>query len=97
MDKIGKDTLDCDNQEALPDLSIQIDDELYTLTPDMYMINHADNKYVMCSIGIMPLDLETDIPDSKPYVILGVQFLKHFYTVFDRDNDQVGFATPTFE
>ena len=38
MDNIGSENLDCNNIQDMPDLSIRIDEEDYTLTPEMYII-----------------------------------------------------------
>jgi hypothetical protein len=44
---------------------------------------------VNCRASVMPLD----VPEPKgPLIILGCTFMEVYYSVFDRDRNQVGFA-----
>ena len=52
------------------------------------MKEEIDGKHE-CSTLMMPMDIEEP---HGPIWIFGVVFMRKYYTVFDRDNDRVGFA-----
>lgn len=56
-----------------------------TMTPDDYVLHFKIDGEDDCVIGIVPDNVDTG------YTI-GQVFLKAFYTVFDRDNNRIGFV-----
>lgn len=89
---------DCSNVKFLPDITITLEDkdfilkaEDYVLEEEIFSYNGFLNKenIKFCSLAIMKLDVP--LPRG-PVLILGVTFLKKFYSVFDRDNRRIGFS-----
>ncbi|KAK2196981.1 bifunctional Aspartic peptidase A1 family/Aspartic peptidase domain superfamily/Peptidase family A1 domain [Babesia duncani] len=81
---------DCSNVDNLPKLSLVFVDILgrrikFDLTPQDYVIKE-DNA---CSVGIIPLDIP---PPKGPLFVIGVNFIRKYVTIFDRDSMTVGFV-----
>eukprot|EP00434_Breviolum_minutum_P010092 symbB.v1.2.008903.t1/scaffold551.1/size272348/13 len=56
-----------------------------TLSPEDYV----DRDGHTCSVALMTMDVP---PPKGPLFIFGDPFLRKYYTVYDRENLQVGFA-----
>lgn len=89
---------DCGNFSKLQTLKIQLpamtsDSGMvpYELTPDDYVIRR--NGKCKTGIGISSVVLATKFP----IVIFGDTFLRKYYSVYDHDKNQVGFATAKHE
>ncbi|KAI8924712.1 aspartic peptidase domain-containing protein, partial [Entophlyctis helioformis] len=76
-------TLDCKTVRSLPPVTFNLNGKPFTLTWDMQF--YVVREYCVSAFGTVP-----NLP-----AILGVAFLRHFYTTFDYDNARVGLATPT--
>ncbi len=74
------------NLEGLPSVSFVFGTEKYTLEPEDYI--HASSESE-CSVGLFPVDID---PPKGPLFILGTSFFKRYYTIFDLENNQVGFS-----
>jgi len=94
----------CKDFASLPDLIFVIDGEEYHVKPKDYVITtydggeeedpgvHTEEDVDGCTPALMSLDV------GKPYGplwILGDIFMSSYYTIFNRDTNQVGFATAT--
>jgi hypothetical protein len=89
LDAIGTVNADCSNVAQLPVLAFTIGGVDLVLEPEFYVIYQpsASGGSITCQIGIEAVDV------GLPLWILGDPFLRKYYTIFDRGNNQVGFAT----
>jgi len=83
---IGPVKSDCSNIDSLPTIGFAIAGTTLNLTSDIYVIKEFANGTTECVLGIQ------SSWEIAPLFILGDPFLRAYYTVFDRDNDRVGFA-----
>lgn len=85
---IGTVNLDCTGLDKLPTIAFTLNGMDMTLEPEYYVLyGEDDDGNVGCFLGIESLD------PGFPLWILGDPFLRKYYTIFDRGNNQVGFAT----
>lgn len=77
---------DCSNLNTLPPITFNINGQNYTLTAEQYVIQYADNS---CELGLYGFDAGEGLFDLW---ILGDTFLRNYVAIFDRGNNQVGFA-----
>jgi hypothetical protein len=79
-------TIDCSKISTLPDLTIGLGGNTFVLTPTDYIVNVSGE----CLFGFIGID----IPAPRgPLWIMGDTFIRKYYSVFDYQNKQVGFAT----
>lgn len=88
IEKVGKVSEDCSNLKTLPTISFSFGGKDFDLEPDFYVIRAKDDKGKdACELGIQGVDA------GAPIWILGDPFLRKFYTVWDAEQNRVGFAT----
>jgi len=79
------DISDCQGINHLPHIHFDLSpNQTLTLTPQDYILQFEVNGRMECVVGISP--------DHDVIWTLGQVFLRSYYTVFDRDNDRMGFA-----
>merc|ERR1711920_285007 len=80
----GQFTIDCDKGSSIPDITFTIDGKDYTVLGSKLVIQST----AMCLFAMMGADFK----EPGPKWILGDVFMRPWYTVFDYENEQVGFA-----
>jgi len=78
---------DCNMTSSLPNIQFVINGNTFTLTPHDYVLEITSDGETECLSGFEGID----IPGEVLY-ILGDVFIATYYTVFDFDNLQVGWA-----
>jgi len=87
---------DCSNMAALKDLHIEMKDVTgevikYTLTPEQYVMKEGKQ----CETGIALMHL--NLPGPHPAMIMGDTFLRSYYSVYNHETGQIGFANANHE
>lgn len=77
---------DCSNYDDLPNLGFVMGEHVLNLKPQDYVDKGSEG----CEVALMPLDVP---PPNGPLFIFGDPFLRKYYTAYDRERNQVGFAT----
>merc|ERR1740121_917757 len=80
---------DCSNFDSLPDIGFIIGGRTLTLTPEDYVDISGPHD---CGLSLMSQDSP---PPKSPQFILGDPFLRKYYTVFNRETSEIGFALAT--
>ena len=86
---------DCQDYNTFPKIGFQIDDQTYELDPHEYVLGEeSDINYTekfspngFCSVGFSIFD----VGDLNVW-IAGDLFLTKYFSIYDRDKDQVGLA-----
>lgn len=68
--------------DKMPSIGFKIGTETLELAPADYLEHTKEG----CHVGFM------SIAESKPVIVLGYPFLRKYYTVFDSEQDRIGFA-----
>ncbi|KAK6472011.1 gastricsin-like isoform X2 [Huso huso] len=86
----GEYIIDCNNLANMPTISFNINGVNFPLPPSAYTIVNNQNGQQYCTSGIMGTYLPSQ--NGQPLWILGDVFLRQYYSVYDRQNNSVGFA-----
>merc|ERR1719199_34149 len=85
LQQIGEVKEDCSNAASLPTLTFHINGQDFDMGPDFYVMRVSDGGKTVCQVGISSMG-------SMPMWILGDPFLRKWYTVWDGEQQRVGFA-----
>jgi saccharopepsin len=86
MEKLVDVQRDCGNFHQLPELGFIIGEKVLSLSPSQYVEKLSPKS---CELALMRLDVP---PPNGPLFVFGIPFLQKYYSVYDHDNSQVGFA-----
>lgn len=101
LDTIHAIEMDCSNLDSLPDLVFNLGEHKFVLPPSGYVIqldheidglglhNNESRQISTCLPAFMDMDIRTDM---GPVWVLGMPFLRHFHTVFDRETKALHIA-----
>merc|ERR550514_464445 len=79
------------NPESYPDLSLTLPTgQVLTLKPADYMDTVVEQDGVFCWPHLIPMPATA----KGPVLVLGMPFLRTYYTAFDAEKQRVGFAAP---
>lgn len=70
------------DKDTFPDFKFYIDDVEYLLTPENYFELYEGKHYLRIMTGYFESD----------FWILGLNFFHNYYSVFDLENQRIGFA-----
>ena len=82
--------INCVNLDTLKNLQFKINGKKFTLEPDYYVLKVESDTNTNCISALMQLDALSS--NDKHIFILGLPFLKKYFTVYDREKKRIGFA-----
>ncbi|GAB0089433.1 hypothetical protein DMENIID0001_039720 [Sergentomyia squamirostris] len=80
-------TIDCNSGANLPNIYITINDTVFEVKGDDYILQQPDN----CLLGVMGFEMAPGTILNKIWY-LGDVFQRVFYTIYDIENEQIGFC-----
>lgn len=92
-ESLGIWTFPCKSVESLPALSFVFDasQQPLTLSPEEYTVPSWQSRYWGASENLCPSYIIGDSVDDVDF-ILGQKFLEHYVSIYDAENNRVGFA-----
>lgn len=87
LDQIGEVNKTCEGLDKLPNVDFSFNGDVYTLTPEDYVLKLTVLGQSQCVCGFMAMNLPWE--DA---LIVGDVFLRTYYTEFDMTNNRIGMA-----